>query len=113
MSKTIVISDECFNKLKDQLTEEEQVDISSLNDMIGKSFFFRTVTYHMTGKVKKLIGRILQLEDAAWIADSGRFEQCIKDGKLNEVEPLGTAFINLDTCVDFFPWKHKLPCKQI
>jgi len=66
----------------------------------------------MTGKVKKVIGQILELEDAAWIADSGRFMQAIVDGKLNEVEPVGTAFLNLATCVDFFPWKHDLPKTQ-
>lgn len=36
----------------------------------------------------------------------------IKDGELSEVEPVGDAFINLDTIVDFFPWKHKLPSVQ-
>ena len=112
MSKTITISDECFNKLKSQLTEEEQIDISSLQDMIGKKFFFRTVTYHMVGKVKKLIGQIVELEGASWIADSGRFSNTIKEGTLNEIEPVGTAFLNLATCVDFFPWNHELPTKQ-
>lgn len=110
--KTIQVSDETYEKIKKDLPCGEEQDLSSLNDMIEKKFFFRTVTYHMTGKVKKIIGNILQLEDAAWIADSGRFEQCIKDGKINEVEPVGIAFLNLSACVDFFPWNHELPTKQ-
>lgn len=110
--KTIEVSEETYDKIKDQLLEEEQIDISSLDDLVGKKFFFRTVTYHMTGKVIKKIGNILELEDAAWIPDSGRFQQAIIDGDLNEVEPVGKAFVNLSTVVDFFPWKHKLPKEQ-
>lgn len=110
--KTIQISDECFEKLKDQLTSEEQIDISKLDEMIGKSYFFRTVTYHMTGKVKRIVGSFVVLTDAAWIADSGRFMDCIKSGKLNEVEPVGNAYLNLSTVVDFFDWKHELPKTQ-
>lgn len=109
MSRTIEVSEETYFKIKEQLGEESFKDIQSLQDMIGEKYFFRTVTYHMTGRVKKVIGSILELENAAWIADSGRFMQAIKEGKLNEVEPVGRAFINIQTVVDFFPWKHKLP----
>jgi len=108
---TIEVSDETYEKIKNQLGEEF-TDVEGLDDLIGKKFFFRTVTYHMTGEVVRRIGNILQLKKAAWIADSGRFEQAIKEGKLDEVEPVGEAFINLDSMVDFFPWKHKLPEKQ-
>jgi hypothetical protein len=80
--------------------------------MVGKGFYFRTVTYHLTGRVKKVMGNFLMLEDAAWIADSGRFTQAIKDGILNEVEPVGIAFVNLETVTDFFPWNHALPVEQ-
>lgn len=79
---------------------------------IGKAYFFRTVTYHTIGKVVKVNGNFIQLENASWIADSGRFMQAIKDGVLNEVEPVGESNINLDTVVDFFPWKHALPTVQ-
>jgi len=110
--KTLEISDETFEKIKDQLVDEEKIDVNSYEDLIGKKFFFRTVTYHLVGKVIKKIGMILELENASWIADSGRFANAIKEGKLNEVEPVGTAFINLNSVTDFFPWKHSLPTKQ-
>lgn len=111
MSRTIEISDETYEKIKLQLCAEDK-EINSLKDLVGEKFFFRTVTYHLTGKVKKVIGKLIELEDAAWIADSGRFMDCIKYGKLNEVEPVGTAFINVDSLTDFFPWKHQLPKDQ-
>ena len=112
MPRTIEISDETFEKLKDQLTNEGFSEINSLKDMIGKAFFFRTVTYHLVGKVKKVIGNILELESASWIADSGRFMDALEKGTLNEVEPVGVAFINVNSLTDFFPWKHKLNLSQ-
>ena len=109
---TINISNETYEAIKDQLNEDEKIDMSSINDMVDKSFFFRTVTYHLIGKVTKIMGNILMLEKASWIPDSGRFMQCIKEGKLGEVEPVGIAFINLNSLTDFFPWKHRLPTGQ-
>jgi hypothetical protein len=100
MARTIEISD-CYK------------DITSLSDMVGEKFYFRTVTYHLTGRVKKVIGSILELENAAWIADSGRFMNAIKEGKLNEVEPVGRAYINIQSVTDFFPWRHALPETQL
>ena len=111
MSKTVEISDEVFEKLKDQLLDDGK-EINSYEDLIGEKWFFRTVTYHMVGKVKKMVGKFACLTEASWIADSGRFMNAIKDGTLDEVEPVGDAFINLDTVVDFFPWKHSLDLEQ-
>ena len=112
MTRTIEISDETFEKLKDQLTAEEQKEVNTYEDLIGSKWFFRTVTYHMVGEVKKIVGRFAFMKNASWVADSGRFMNAIKDGTLSEVEPVGDAFINLDTVVDFFPFKHKLPTEQ-
>lgn len=112
MSRTIEISDETYEKIKKQLGEDSFKEIVSLADMVGEKFFFRTVTYHLTGRVKRVIGSILELENAAWIADSGRFMNAIKDGTLNEVEPVGRAYININAITDFFPWNHPLPEKQ-
>lgn len=79
---------------------------------VGKSYFIRTVTYHLVGKVSSVIGTFLILHDAAWVADSGRFTQAIKNGALNEVEPVGDAIVNLGAITDAFPWVHALPDKQ-
>ena len=113
MTRTLEVSDETYEAIKDQLGEDSFKEVAVLDDMVGEKFYFRTVTYHLTGRVKKVIaGHILELECAAWIADSGRFMQAIREGRLNEVEPVGRAFVNLDTVSDFFPWKHKLPTEQ-
>ena len=110
--KALNISDETYELIKDQLKEDEQIDVSSVQDLVGKKWFFRTVTYHLVGMVTKVMGSFLILENASWVADSGRFMDCLKKGSLNEVEPCGTAFVNLTTVTDFFPWNHALPKDQ-
>lgn len=109
--RTIRISEETYQKLKEQLGADT-LDLSSLDSLVGKNWFFRTVTYHMVGRVVKRLGNFLVMADASWVADSGRFMNAIKSGTLNEVEPVGDAILNLDTVVDGFPWVHPLPEKQ-
>ena len=110
--KTLEISEETYEKIKNQLGEDEKLEINDYADLIGKNWFIRTVTYHCTGHAVKFVGKFLQLEDAAWVADSGRFMDFIKKGEVNEVEPVGSMFVNIDSIVDFFPWKHKLLTEQ-
>jgi hypothetical protein len=110
MGKQIEVSNETWEKIKDVvLKDEESFEINKLDDFVGKKLFIRTVTYHLTGEVVKRIGNFIQLKKAAWIADSGRFMDAIKDGKLSEVEPVGEAWVNLNSITDMFPWKHDLP----
>jgi hypothetical protein len=79
---------------------------------VGKSYFVRTVTYHIVGKLASIEGNFLVFKDASWVADSGRFMNAIKEGKLDEVEPVGEAIVNIDAITDAFPWKHTLPKEQ-
>ena len=110
MTKTIEVSDEVYEQIKDKLGDVKE--IFSYEDLVGGKYYFRTVTYHTVGEVKKIVGRFAYLKNASWVADSGRFMNTIKDGTLNEVEPVGDAFVNFDTVVDFFPWKHSLKIEQ-
>lgn len=114
MTKVIEISDEIFEKLKDQLMADGGKEITSYQDLVGEKVFFRTVTYHAIGEVKKTFGRFVHLKTASWVADTGRFMNFIKEGvgENSEIEPVGEMFLNMDTVVDFFIWKHKLPTEQ-
>ena len=112
MSKTIQMSEETWEKIKDQIGEDEVIAVDELEDFVGKKLFIRTVTYHLVGEVVKKVANFLQLKNASWIADSGRFMGAIKDGTLSEVEPVGDAWVNLNSVVDMFPWKHSLPTQQ-
>lgn len=80
---------------------------------VGEKYFIRTVTYHLTGQVKAIVGNFLVLTDAAWIADSGRFMAAIESGTLDEVEPVTCeVFVNTDSICDAFAWRHDLPRVQ-
>jgi hypothetical protein len=76
---------------------------------VGDKLFIRTVTFHLVGQVKAREGDWLMLTDASWVADSGRFHEAIETGSLSEVEHVGTAYVNLATATDAFPWAHELP----
>lgn len=79
----------------------------------GKTYFIRTCTYHLTGRVRQIIGGFLVLDDAAWIAESGRFANALAEGELREVEPMpdGTI-VSLGAITDACPWNHPLPKEQ-
>jgi len=78
----------------------------------GESYFLRTVTYHLVGAFVREIGGFAELKNASWVADSGRFSNAIKEGTLSEVEPVGTAYVNMASVTDIFPWGHPLPYEQ-
>jgi len=113
----ISVSDETYEKIKDQLKDKPQeMELSQVVDLIGKKWFFRTVTYHLIGEVTGLVSvgecQFAVLKDACWVADSGRFTQAVKDGVLSEVEIMGDWVIQLNTVTDFGPWNHPSPKEQ-
>jgi hypothetical protein len=81
--------------------------------VIGESVFIRTATYHQTGRVVGVSKLFVFLEDAAWVADSGRFSDALRTGMLSEVEPAeGIVRVALGSIVDVYEWRHPLPRKQ-
>jgi hypothetical protein len=112
MAKTLTISDETYELIKEQLGKSTAFEVNELDEFIGKKVFIRTVTYHLVGRVVKRIGQLFELQEASWVADSGRFMQAIKEGTLDEVEPVGQCWVNIEALVDMYPWKHNLPKEQ-
>ena len=54
---------------------------------VGKNYFIRTVTHHLTGTLVSVYPAELVLLNAAWIADDGRLADALKKEEFNEVEP--------------------------
>lgn len=82
---------------------------------VGKNYFIRTVTHHLTGRLVKVTAKELVLENAAWIADDGRFHDALKTGKLSEVEPFPQdcqVIVGRGALIDAVVWKHALPTEQ-
>lgn len=69
---------------------------------IGKIYLIRTVTMIDTGRLVSVTPQELVLEDAAWIADTGRFSDAVKSAKFNEVEPFpdGRVIIGRGAIID-------------
>ena len=80
-----------------------------ITELIGKNVLVRTVTHYYTGKLASCEAW-MKLDDAAWIADTGRFSDALKNGNLNEVEPYpGSCFVSAGAVVDVSEWAHELP----
>jgi hypothetical protein len=55
---------------------------------IGKTYVIRTVTMIQLGRLTAVYPQELVLEDASWVADTGRFANFLKDPELrSESEP--------------------------
>lgn len=54
---------------------------------IGQNYMFRSVTHIVTGRLVAVYDDCFVVEDAAWIADTGRYAQAVKTGVFKEVEP--------------------------
>lgn len=84
----------------------------NITALIGKKVFIRTVTNYYTGQLAEY-GEFLHLEEAAWIADTGRFADALKNGQLHEVEPFpADCWIATGSVVDISEWHHDLPRDQ-
>ena len=69
---------------------------------IGKNYLIRTVTMIDTGRLVAVTEHELVLEDAAWIADTGRFAQAVECAEFGEVEPFpaGRVIIGRGAVID-------------
>jgi hypothetical protein len=81
---------------------------------IGGNYFLRTVTHHLTGKLREVHPQELVLSDAAWIADDGRFADAVAKSEFNEVEPFPKdrlVIVGRASLIDAVEIQ-KLPCSQ-
>lgn len=80
---------------------------------VGKAYFIRTVTNYYTGRLIKVTAQELVLEDAAWIADTGRFSAALESGDFSEVEPYPAqeVIIGRSAIIDATLWDKTLPRK--
>jgi len=69
---------------------------------VGAIYLIRTVTMIDTGRLVRVTPTELVLEDAAWIADTGRFSDALKSLNFNEVEPFpdGQVIVGRGSIID-------------
>ena len=81
--------------------------------VIGKCYFIRTATDYWVGRLVAIQGPFaFTLEEASWIADTGRLSEFMAKGSATEmeVEPVGEI-----TCqwLSYLPWPHPLFTKVV
>ena len=78
---------------------------------LGGVYLFRTVTHYHVGRVSEIHPDAYVLTDAAWIADTGRFSETLKDpSKVVEVEPfVGPCILFRGGLIDATPWSGQIP----
>lgn len=75
----------------------------------NKNVFIRTVTHHYIGKLECVADAFLLISGAAWIADDGRFNECLAKGSVNEAEPFpNQCCIGIGSIIDICEWSHGL-----
>lgn len=112
MSNTIEINGESYT-LTSSIEKREFVNDNESILQLGTCYYVRTVTNHFTGRLIKFDDNFMVFEDACWIADSGRWADALKTGKLSEVEPYpGNVIVFRGAGCDMSEWLHDLPSEQ-
>lgn len=80
---------------------------------IGSAYLIRTVTHYLTGRLVLVTPKELVFESVAWIADTKRFSDCLRDGFSEQAEiepaPEGTVIVGRQALIDAYAWGHELP----
>lgn len=72
---------------------------------VGACYLVETVTKYYLGRLSSVTAGELVLDEASWIADTGRFHECLRDGTASEVEPCpGKVIIGRGAVVAVLPW---------
>ena len=86
-------------------------DGSLLDRLLGANILIRSATVYNVGRLTEIDEDFLLLEDASWVADTGRWTEAHESGSFSELEPHrpGSVFVARGGIVDITPWGHELP----
>lgn len=83
-----------------------------LDPRVGDKVLIRTVTMTLVGQLTGTSPTWLVLDQASWVADSGRWSEAIAQGfpENAEIEPMGdNVRVARGAIVDVAVWTHELP----
>jgi hypothetical protein len=81
---------------------------------LGKNYLIRGVTMYYTGRLTYIGEKELVLEDAAWVADTGRYSRAVEFGELSEVEAIkGPCIVGRGSIVDAVEWPEGVPLPRV
>lgn len=86
----------------------------SISYEVGKSYLIETVTKYYLGRVKEITDYEIVLENAAWIADTGRYSTALEKGlegiDNSEIEIItNNPAITITGIIMGVEYSHKLP----
>lgn len=79
---------------------------------VGKNAFIQCVTHYYTGHIIEVTETEIVIDQAAWIPDTGRFNEALARGQFGEVEPYPDdvpVAISRGGIVAVSEWKFPLP----
>lgn len=77
---------------------------------VGEAYLFRLATVYDLGRVVAIHDDCIELSDACWVADTGRFHECVLRGTISESEPFSeNVVIFKGAIVDVTKWNGKIP----
>lgn len=112
--KTVTIDGEKFVKESDCKSKVVVAKGDESNPFmeVGLVYFLRTVTHYFTGRLVWVGDKEIVLEDACWVADTGRFNEFMKDkNKANETEPFpegSRVIVGRGSIIDMVEYKPSL-----
>ena len=81
---------------------------------VGDYVLIRTVTMTQVGKVTAIGSDFFVLEDGGWVADTGRFGEALRTGKLGEFERAPSWMLVMRGVIDdVYPWPHSVPKESL
>lgn len=106
---------ELEEKLKDIKAKKESALTKKVDVWeVGSNYVIRTVTMIQVGRLIEVTDKELVMETCAWVADTGRWTNFLKDGIVKEVEPFqDNVIIGRASIIDATKWKHELLTKQV
>lgn len=80
---------------------------------VGENYLIRTVTMILIGRLESVHNTELVLSSAAWIPETDRWYNSLKEGKLKEIEPfINDVIIGRGSIIDATIWIKDLPRTQ-
>ena len=101
----------------DNATTEKDIPTKNHHEellQVGENYCFHTVTMIEIGRLVKVVGSTAVIEQASWVADTGRYHEFFRDGVISEVEPYPKGLqvcVNLEALIKYSKWTHDLPDK--
>lgn len=79
----------------------------------GNKVLIRSVTHYWVGEIVRIGAHEILIKDSSWIPSTGRWNEVLSTGKLDEVEITpGYVAVMKGAVVDVVFWNHPLPTES-